>query len=202
VRFGRTHIAGFNILFFVASFFVSCAKEYSRESADAIIPPVIDTLPQGPPQQGPPTAINFYSCVACAGHDIFEENKWSFKVGNSLQCGTMDTALSTPERNAFTFFGPSSCSSDTSMVITVFLQNNVLDKNLQGLAIPNVDFRYTKFGAPKYLLLSRQPSPFTLTIDSYDHQTKMTIGRFYGYAYAGDGSLIEVQEGKFKVKIH
>jgi hypothetical protein len=178
----------------------NCTKEYSREGLNNTTPPIVDTTPS---QQTPPDTTSITSfCVACAGMDKFEENRWSFKAGNSFQCGPMDTALMAPERNAFTFFGPSSCSSDTSMVITVYIDNYVLNKDLQNIVIPKVDFRFTKLGAPKYLLISQPGTPFNLTIESYDHQTKMTTGTFSGYAYKGDGTIQKVDSGKFKVKLH
>lgn len=182
----------------VLAFVHGCAKEYSREAIDNTIPPVIDTTP---PQQTPLPDTSLLFCAACAGMDKFEENQWSFKAGNSFYCGPMDTALLAPERNAFTFFGPSACSSDTSMVVTLFMENYVLNKDLQNIVIPNVDFRFTKFGAAKYLLVSQPGTPFSLTIDSYNHQTKMTIGTFSGYAYQPDGSTLLVTSGKFKAKL-
>jgi hypothetical protein len=182
----------------VLAFVHGCAKEYSREAIDNTIPPVIDTTP---PQQTPLPDTSLLFCAACAGMDKFEENQWSFKAGNSFYCGPMDTALLAPERNAFTFFGPSACSSDTSMVVTLFMENYVLNKDLQNIVIPNVDFRFTKFGAAKYLLVSQPGTPFSLTIDSYNHQTKMTIGTFSGYAYQPDGSKLLVTSGKFKARL-
>lgn len=176
----------------------ACVKEYSREAPDSAVPPVIDTTP---PQQAPLPDTSLLFCAACAGLDKFEENRWSFKAGNFFYCGPMDTALLAPDRNAFTFFGPSACSSDTSMVLTLFMENYVLNKDLQNIVIPNVDFRFTKFGAVKYLLVSQPGTPFSLTIDSYNHQTKMTIGTFSGYAYQPDGSKLLVTSGKFKAKL-
>jgi hypothetical protein len=187
-------------LLLISAIIQNCTKEYSYERQDTT-PPVIDTTPS---QQTPPpdtTSITSF-CAACAGMDKFEENRWSFKAGNSFYCGIMDTALMTPERTAFTFFGPSSCSLDTSMVVTVYIDNDVLNKSLQGIVIPKVDFRFTKLGAPKYLLISQPGTAFTLTIESYNHQTKMTIGTFSGYAYKGDGTIQQVNSGKFKVKLH
>lgn len=134
--------------------------------------------------------------------DKFEENRWSFKAGNAFHCGPMDTALVDVNRTAFTFFGPSSCSSNTSMVVTVYMDNYTLTQDLNDVVFRRVDFRYTKWGAPKYLLVSQPGTPFNLTIESYNHQTRMTVGTFSGYAYKGDGTLEFVESGKFKVKLH
>lgn len=195
----QLHSISFSFLVALVAFIHGCTKEYSREGLDTTTP-VIDTVP---PQQPPPpdTTSSITFCTACAGRDKFEENWWSFKAGNSFYCGMMDTAIVTPERNGFTFFGPSACSSDTSMVITVYPENYILNKDQQGLQIQKVSLRFTKFGAPKYLLATEPGTPFSLTIDSYDHQSKMTIGTFSGYAYQPDGTTLLVS-GKFKVKLH
>ena len=194
----RQHTINYLIPGILVIFIFGCIKEYSREAFDSTVPPVVDT---SAPPQTPSTDTPLLFCAACAGMDKFEENRWSFKAGNSLYCGPMDTALVAPERNAFTFFGPSACSSDTSMVVTIFTENYALNKDLQSVVIPNVDFRFTKFGAAKYLLVSQPGTPFYLTIDSYNHQTKMTIGTFSGYAYQPDGSTVLVSAGKFKAKL-
>jgi hypothetical protein len=180
----------------------ACVKEYSRERPDITIP-IIDTMPQ---QQTPPdtssTDTTLSSCTACAGRDKFEEGIWSFKIENSFFCGIIDTAITTPNRNAFTFFGPSACSSDTSLIISVYMDNILLNQDRAGLLISRVAFYYASLGVIAYPLISRTGSPFTITINSYDHRTKMTTGTFTGYAYKPDGSYVIISSGKFKVKLH
>ncbi|MGZ5221031.1 MAG: hypothetical protein ACXWC7_13175, partial [Chitinophagaceae bacterium] len=104
-------------------------------------------------------------------------------------------------RNAFTFFGPSACSADTNFVISVYLESNTFDRDQSALFIPKVSFYIAKNGASKFLLVSQPGTPFSVTIESYNHQTKMVIGTFSGHAYKPDGSSIFVHSGKFKVKL-
>lgn len=176
----------------------ACTKEYSREAINSSTPPITDTTP---PQQVPPYSTDFPFCLSCVDKDKFEENRWSFKAGDSFLCGIMDTAILTRDRTAFTFFGPSACSLDTSMIISVYLEPYVLNRNYNNLLIPKVAFYYSKLGASFYPLISKTGTPFSVTIDSYNHQTKMTIGTFTGQAYKPDGSALLVSSGKFKVKL-
>lgn len=176
-----------------------CIKEYSYEGGD--LPPIIiDTLL--PPAPGPANTLDFPACAGCEGMDKFEENRWSFRAGNSFLCGIIDTAIVNADRTAFTFFGVSACSPDTSMAISVYLEPYVLDRSQQGLVINRIAFYFNKRGLTDHLLISQQGTPFSLTIDSYDHQTKLSSGTFTGHAYKPDGKTLLVHTAKFMVKLH
>jgi hypothetical protein len=172
-----------------------CSKEYSYEGQNTI-PPIVDTT-----TTLPPPVPDFPVCDACVGKDSYEELRWSFKAGNSFLCGIIDTAIVGPDRNVFTFYGPSACSTDTNLVISVFLESQKLDRSQQNMVIPNVIFFLAKAGAPQYLLVTHPDTPFTVTLNSYDHQTKMTTGTFSGYVYKPDGTTILVHSTKFKLKL-
>lgn len=175
-----------------------CIKEYSYEGG-IVPPPIVDSLP---PPIVPPTGVDLPACSFCNNdRDNYDERRWNFKVGDSLQCGTMDTALITPGRDAFTFYGPSSCSPITGMVITAYLDNNILNKDQRDLVLTRVVFTYHTRGLPKFLLSTQRGSLFYLTIENYDHQTKMTTGTFNGEVLAADGTFLQVNSGKFKVKL-
>ena len=109
---------------FIAVLFYNsgCIKEYSYERQNTV-PLIQDSTPALPT---PSPAPDFPICAACAGKDNYEESRWSFKAGNSFLCGIIDTAIVNIERNAFTFFGPSACSTDTNMVISVYLESQTL----------------------------------------------------------------------------
>jgi hypothetical protein len=175
-----------------------CIKEYSYEGG--MIPPsIVDT---SRPPVVVPTGTDLPECSFCnSNRDNYEEKRWSFKVGDSLQCGTMDTAILSPGRDAFTFFGPSSCSPITAMVMTVYLDNIILNKDQRDLVLTKVVFTYHTLGLPRYLLSTQRGSLFYLTITSYDHQTKMTTGTYNGEVLSADGTLLQVNSGKFKVKL-
>ena len=161
-------------LVFILIIVQHCTKEYSREGFDTSSPPVDTTvIDTTQPQQQPPA--NSVSCIACANSDNFEEGKWSFKLGNTLLCGIIDTAITTPDRTAFTFFGPSACSTDTSLIISVYLNNYVLDRNRGTQLIPDVAFYYASLGSIAYPLISRTGIPFSTTINDYNHQTKIQL---------------------------
>ena len=195
----------YSILLLILVSFVllkGCTKEYSYEGGNT--PPSGNDSTQLPPPPPPPpvnAVPDFIYCSSCEGHDQFEENWWSFYAGNSFVCGRMDTAIMNADRTAFTFFGPTACSADTSMAVTVYLETYKFDRNQQGLVIPHVAFYFNKIGLSDFLLINRPGTPFSFTIDSYDHASKMTIGTFAGDAFRPDGSTLHVA-GKFKVRLH
>ncbi len=176
---------------------IACTKEYSYEGG--LNPGNDNDTIQIPPTTPPVSELSM--CLSCIGQDKYEENRWSFTAGNAFACGIMDTALVNSERTAFTFFGPSSCSDDTSMVVTAYLDSDTLNHNISGMMIDKIIFRYTKIGLPDFLLTTKQGTPFTLTISQYDHTSKMAIGTYQGHAYLPDGSTMMVS-GKFMVKLH
>jgi hypothetical protein len=182
-------------LFFLSLLLIlsGCAKEYSYEGG--VTPVIHDTLP-------PPVVVNdFPVCPFCKTITNTALSTWSFKKGNTTVCGTVDTAIITLERTAFTFFGPSSCSADSGLVITVYLGNESLNRNRTNLAINNIAFYYYDRVTPSYIFMSLANSPFSGTIDNYDHQTKIASGTFTGNAVRSDGSAASITSGKFKVKL-
>ena len=195
----KIHTSCFVFLLLLVLANSGCIKEYSYEGGP-VPPAVIDSTPAPPVTPNP--GIDLPVCDFCnVDRDQYEERRWSFKVGDVLQCGTMDTAHVTPDRDAFTFYGPSSCSPTTGMVITAYLDNYILNKDQRNLVITKVVFVYSTLGLPKYLLSTQRGSLFYLTIENYDHQTKMTTGTFYGEVLAADGTFLQVHSGKFKVKM-
>lgn len=112
----KNHTIFFNLLLVLSIHTIGCVKEYSNEGASTVIP-VRDTstAPILP-------VLEFPLCATCVDNNSFDELSWSFKAGNALLCGIIDNAVVNIERNAFTFFGPSACSTDTNMVISVYLE--------------------------------------------------------------------------------
>ncbi|MGE5108515.1 MAG: hypothetical protein ACM3H8_13270 [Sphingobacteriales bacterium] len=179
------------ICFFILIILLSgCYKEYSYEKQDDI--PVqlpVDTIK--------PVTAEFPVCSSCIETAEPQASKWSFKSGNSLLCGRIDTAILTFERSAFTFFGPSSCSLDTGLVITVYLEDNPLNSDKFNLTIKKTAFYYYQHGAP-YIFMTDPGTRFTVTIDSYIHATHVISGTFSGSAFRSDGRIAEITSGKFK----
>jgi len=180
----------------------SCEKEYSYEGGNVPPPGVIfpvdttspvDTVATDPGSLPP--------CAFCIASNDVQESTWSFKAGNSLLCGAVDTAIMLSlERNTFTFFGPSSCGPDTGLIFTVSLGSNSLDRDITNLEAASAIFYYYHTSAP-YVLLSHNDQPFRLQITSYVHAEKMLTGTFSGAGFRQDGRAVVVSEGKFKFRI-
>jgi hypothetical protein len=172
--------------------FMSCTKEYSFERKPDLIF-VTDTITK---------VNNIPTCLLCIGANNTVMKKWSFKQKNSIQCGEIDTAIITPNRNAFTFFGPSSCSSDTGLVITAYLDPIKLDKDVFNFTTNHVAFYYYDHVKPSYIFMVRPPLSFSLTIESYIHQTGIIKGSFSGSAFKDDNSLGLLESGKFSLQLY
>ncbi len=136
------HITRIIFVFYIElTGFSGCIKEYSFEGGptnDTI--PVQDTIPIQDTTVMPQMSFPF--CAGCKSMDDFTLSTWNFKYDTSLLCGTVTNAVITPERNGFTFFGPSVCSADTGLVMTVFLDAKALDRDRSNITTNNVIFQY------------------------------------------------------------
>ena len=179
-------------LFLLVAFFASCTREYSFEGASLGIRHK-DTI--HPPAGGGPSI-----CPACIGNDVFIENKWSLHIGGLLYCGKIDTIIIAPSRSGFTLFGPSSCSVDSGMVITVNLAGEHLNHNITNYSSSTNGFYYYDKVTPSYVAISVTGIPFFVTVESYDHTTKILTGSFYGITALANGGSIPIGAGKFRVK--
>ena len=174
-----------------------CSKEYSCESCSMSTP--ADSLPI---PTTPPAASELPVCLSCAIYpDPVELNQWSLKAQQSQACGIIDTAIINLERTAFTFYGPSACSADTGMVLTVYMENRVLNENISNITINRSSFYFYDRVTPSDIYMSRQSVVFPVHIDWYDHQTKIISGSFSGTVFRRDGSPASISGGKFKVKL-
>lgn len=172
-----------------------CARETSYESG--AIPPRTDTVHSGGSGGGGGSAGQPGTCSACIGNDVQAENKWSLHAGPQLYCGKIDTLIVLGERNTFTFFGPSSCSTDSGMVATVYLDGFKLDHDITSQTVNRASFFYYDHVTPSYMLISRAAQPFTFTIDEYNHTTRLMRGTFSGIAFTTNGTSVQVTGGKF-----
>ena len=169
----------------------ACTKEFSYERRP-------DSLIRQDSVIAPATT----NCTACVGADITAMWKWSFNNNNYLQCGRIDTAILTPNRNAFTFFGPSACSADTGLVITAYLDPIRLDKDIFNFTTDYVAFYYYDHVKPSYIFMVRPPLKFSLTIESYIHQTGIVKGRFSGSAFKDNNGIGNIESGRFALKLY
>ena len=171
-----------------------CKKEYSCEggckvvipSDSVIIPPVIS-----------PT---FPGCSSCKLADELLLSKWNFKTGNTFVCGSVDNAGFIGEGKAFTFFGPSACSIDSGVVMTVYL-SAILDHDIYNETINNVAFYYYDHHATKDIFISLSPKPFNVNLQSYISSTRIMTGSFSGTVFKPNGDTAVISDGKFKIKL-
>ena len=180
------------IIYLAQAGFSGCIKEYSFEGG-----PAIDTVPIHDTTGMP--GLSFPLCEGCRGPDDFVLTGWNFKYDTSLLCGSVTNAVITPERNGFTFFGPSACSTDTGLVMTVFLDSEALDRDKSNITTNNVIFQYYDNTTHLDIFISNRHS-VSFTIDTYEHATGIAKGGFSGNVNTKDSTVAAIMEGKFKIK--
>ena len=177
-------------LFILLLSIVACEKEYSYEGGNT--PTLRDSLIVSPPHS--------YICSSCIGADNYIEGKWSFYNIDTFYCGIIDTAIATPERNGFTIFGPSSCSIDSGLVLTINIQPSALTKDLFNVTTNLAGLYYYDNIGQSHPFVTQPGFTFSFIIDSYIHQTRMLIGRFSGTVFKPNGEATTLF-GKCKVKM-
>ncbi len=147
------------ILFLWAMKLLSCAKEHSCEGGCDVtaIPPPANTLPSSPDTL-PSTDTSFShhllpSCSLCQQDSGTVLQSWNFKNGNTYLCGNITEAKFIGGTTTITFFGPSSCSADTGLRMTIYLPEP-LDGNKSNITTNNVAFYYYDNKALKSILIS------------------------------------------------
>lgn len=175
------------ILFFSWQLYSSCAKEYSYERMP---------LPPTPPADTAQRLV--VPCESCKDATI-PDSAWRFIAGNAVYCGVAKKAIIAPERTAFTFFGPSSCSSDSGFVASVFLENGILNSSQKNIPARLVCYYYDHV-KPSYVFMSTQSHVVPLTITRYDHQAGIVEGTFGGVVLTEAGADIELKQGRFRAR--
>ena len=170
-----------------------CKKEYSYEGGDITIQK--DSILQPPlPVKG------FPGCSSCRVTDELVLGKWNFKTGNTFVCGSVDAAGIDYEKTAFTFFGPSKCSIDTGLVMTIYL-SAPLNGDKFDITTTKAAFFYYDHHATKDIFISQPATLFSVTIQSFIYATGILTGSFNGTVFTPNGSMVSVSEGKFKIKL-
>lgn len=188
------------IVFIVGSgvlFISGCAKEYSYEGE---LPPDIisDSIPL--PDVVSDSSVYFPICSQCKENNELLPAMWNFKFDSSFLCGNITRAIKSPDGKGFTFFGPSKCSLDTGIVMTIFLDDQSLDTDLQNVILKEVIFEYYDNKTQRDIFISDKRGLFSLTIQTYEIATSVMTGTFGGYVSTKDHSLAEIREGKFSIK--
>src|SRR4051794_19205603 len=153
-----------------------CIKEYSFEGADhdTIPKDTADTVISQPP-------IRFSQCTLCNPSDPLIIRHWSFKTGNAYLCGSFTNSgfFAGNSKTAFTFFGPSACSVDTGIVVSVYLPVP-LDQDRYYVTTTKTAFFYYGPNGTKDIFISRPTSIFSVTVESFIYATNIATGTFSG----------------------
>ena len=181
-------------IYIQVSGFYGCTKEYSYEGG-----PAIDTIPVPILDTAIKPGTNFPFCPGCRSINTSTSLFWSFKYDTSLLCGSITNSVITPERSGFTFFGPSTCSSDTGLVMTVFLNTDSLNRDKFHITSNNASLEYYDNTVSSDILISNHHS-ISFTIDSYVHNTGIATGTFNGLVKTKDSTLIAIKDGKFTIQ--
>lgn len=169
-------------------------KEYSYEGG-----PAIDTIPIPTHDTTMKPGNSFPFCQGCTSINTPMTLFWSFRYDTSLLCGSVTNSVITPERNGFTFFGPSTCSLDTGLVMTVFLDPDALDMDKLNITTNNVALQYYDNTTFSDIFISNRHL-ISFTIDSYIHNSGITKGTFEGLVKRKDSTLIAITDGKFTIQ--
>lgn len=174
-----------------------CYKEYSIEGIDTT-GLVRDTASPGPVG----TVKAFPDCSLCNPASDISIGHWSFKTGNSFLCGgaTNPGFIGGNSKKDFTVFGPSACSADTGLVLSVYL-DVPLDQDRSNLSTNRTAFYYYDNNAPKDILISLPTAPFVIKVQNFVYNTGVVTGSFSGTVYNVNGDAVTITDGKFKVKL-
>ncbi|MEO6639453.1 MAG: hypothetical protein ABIN25_14330 [Ginsengibacter sp.] len=199
------------LYFFIAVIFLlpilllqntGCAKEYSYEGGDtaAIVNPVI--IVPDPMVVAPDTTNEFPTCMLCDSAEAPALGTWSFRRGKSYLCGGVTNSgfFGGSSKTDVTFFGPSACSKDTGLVMSVFLPVP-LDRDRYNITAERVAFYYYDNNSPKDILISMPQKTFALTLQSFSLSTGIAIGTFSGIVFKANGDTALIANGKYKVLI-
>lgn len=174
-----------------------CAKEYSYEgglfpdsNTDSI--PYVDTVAD-------PELI-LSDCAECNELNGTLPATWNFKYASSFVCGGITNAIITQDRTAFTFFGPSACSTDTGLVMTVYLHSDTLNSDRSNIIASEAFLQYYDNITYRDIFLSDQQQVISLTINTYEHATGIAKGTFSGKAFTKEKDVVSIEKGNFQIK--
>jgi len=150
-----------------------------------------------------PPAIIFPQCASCKDSSQIALGHWSFKVGDTTLCGSFTNSgfFSGNSKTSFTFFGPSACSVDTGIVVSVYL-SVPLNQDRYGLTTDTTAFYYYDHNSPDDILASRHTAVFTVNVQSFINATGIVTGTFSGDVYTAKGDIVHVTDGQYKASLH
>ena len=181
---------GYGILLLSAG----CQKDYSFEGGNN---PYFN---RDSVAAAPPVVHEFPICALCDSTSPLTIGSWNFTAGNSFLCGTTTKSGFVGGTTFFTFFGPSRCSIDTGLVVSIYLPVK-MDHDMSDLVTNRVALYYYDHNAPKDIFISDLSLPITATISSYILSTGICTGTFNGTVFRSNGDTTHITNGHFKVRL-
>lgn len=179
-----------------------CQKDYSYEGGDTAVVlrnPGVDSLPVA----GATDTTNYLQvCAFCKPASDLAVGTWSFEIGKSYACGSTTNSgfFGGYTKMDITFFGPSSCSGDTGLVLSIYLPVP-LDRNRSNVVANLAAFYYYDNNATTDIFDSKPERPFKVTVESFNISTGIAVGSFSGTVFKANGDTSVVKNGRYKVLI-
>ena len=171
-----------------------CTKEYSYE-----IQPV-DTTGNGPDSTDTlQTDFIYFQCPQCEKNPGYIMGKWSFMIDSFSFCGIVTGEVMLTERTAFTFFGPSTCSADSGLIITCYMDEPFAEEAAY-VSVDLVTLRYYNHPGAKDMLLADASLGFALVIQNYSKTTGIMSGYFIGNVLTDRNTIERISNGKFEIQ--
>jgi hypothetical protein len=174
-------------------------EEYSYEGSPrdtAILP-----APLPLPDTATDTAFLFAPCPVCKHANPLLSGQWRFRYDTSFLCGNVTNAVMNPERDAFTFFGPSACTPGTGLIITAYFKPVTFDNDRVDITSTRVTFQYYDNNGPQDIFRSSAATQASITINQYEHSSRIATGRFSGTVLTGQQTVISINEGDFNIQL-
>jgi len=183
-----------SVLLFFVLLCAGCIKEeYSYEGG--LAQPIDSTTNPDTTTQIP---IPSFACMLCHPNDAVQSMQWHFMYkGVTALCGLVTKAVLSPEKNALTFYGPSACTIDTGLIMTVFL-DTLLDQDRVNIRAAQAVLQYYIKGSANDAFRSKAPD-LNFIIDRFVQETKTATGRFSGYTFTPTGERVSIETGRFNI---
>lgn len=166
-----------------------CTKEYSFEAR------LVDTMANN---NAPNPVLS--SCSLCRSN-VLPDSSWRFTLDGVVYCGKVEQTVIPLERTLFTFFGPSSCSTDSGFVASVYVDNEPLNSDKTNVHARLTCYYYDKV-KPSFLFMSQAGNYLQFIITNYVYQTGIATGTFGGFVFTENGTRKEIKNGQFRLRLN
>lgn len=197
------HMRFVKAIFFVAlllawcSWMLSgCAKEYSYEGG--LLPDTSSIIAD----TNHISNFNLPACNFCKV-DTFGTavDTWTLDVNTTKTCGRFTRTVLAPDKDAFTFFGPSACSIDSGLILNSFWSPLVFNQDYTNISTQRSAFYYYDNIGNKYVLQEKLGTPFTIVIEKFTYLTGIATGYCFGDVITSTGETVPVKKIRFTIRI-